>query len=448
MVPHLHTSTSARQHWGLLFALLLATTPSAASEAKRAPQDYGRPEERSADKALLWGPRVVFFPLWLTTEYGLRRPLGAVVQVAEREQWPKEIVDLFTFGDRRQITIFPSALFDFGLLPSVGFNAQWRYFVTDPNTVRLHFGTWGPDWVAIRFVDSYALSKNESIALDGRLVRRQDSYFFGFGPRSSADASSRYRSEHDEASFAYEARMWRSSAFQARSGVRRVSLGDETCCDAPSVYDSVSRGLYPRPPGLGESWVAGFEHVSITLDSRKPRPEEGTGVRLTFHCEGVAAPGETTRRAWVKYGAEVGAFVDLTGTQRVISVGAAVELADPLSGTIPFPEQATLGGARPMRGYVPNRLVDRSSFVAHLHYTWPIWVYLDGVIQVDVGNVFGARLDGFDARPFRLSSSIGVRSNGNRDSGFELLVGGATDPLDQGLHVSSLRFVVGAHHGF
>ena len=49
---------------------------------------------------------------------------------------------------------------------------------------------------------------------------------------------------------------------------------------------------------------------------------------------------------------------------------------------------------------------------------------------------------------FGLLGAIGVRSNGARDSGFELLVAAGTDPLEDGFHVSSFRLVIGSHHGF
>src|SRR5206468_2000669 len=85
-----------------------------------------------------------------------------------------------------------------------------------------------------------------------------------------------------------------------------------------------------------------------------------------------------------------------------------------------------------MRGYVHNRLIDRSALVARLQYAWPIWVYLDGVIHADVGNVFGPHFEGFEAGLLRLTSGIGIRSNGARDSGFELLVAGGADPFKDG----------------
>jgi hypothetical protein len=434
----------------LLSVAAVAMSPSPVLAAdKRPPQDYGAPkEDTSPEEVLLWAPRVGLYPLWLVSEYGIRRPVGAFVKVAERDQWPQEVVNFFTFGERRQVTIFPSAFFDFGLLPSVGFNAKWRYFLTDPNTVRLHFGTWGPDWIAARLVDTYAITEHETLSADLRWVRRKDNPFFGLGPDSRSAARSRYQSELLEASLAYEKRMWRSNVFEARVGVRSLTLSDGTCCGSPSVRESVDRGVFPEPPGLGQSYVGGFQRVALTLDSRKPRPEQGSGVRLAAHGEGVFAPGGSMRRAWVKYGAEAGAFVDVSGTQRVVSIVAAAELADPLLGTIPFVDQASLGGDQPMKGYLRNRLIGRSSVVAGLHYTWPVWVYLDGVIQVDVGNVFGARFEGFDPKLLRMTAGIGVRESGDRDAGFEFLVAGGTDPLAEGFHVSSFRFLVGSHHGF
>src|SRR5262245_36323538 len=96
--------SSTRALFALVLASLIWLTPSAArGEQKRLPQDYGAPKDQSPDQTLLWGPRVLLFPLWLTSEYALRRPMGALITVAEREQWPEEILDFFTFGERRQL---------------------------------------------------------------------------------------------------------------------------------------------------------------------------------------------------------------------------------------------------------------------------------------------------------------------------------------------------------
>src|ERR1044072_8377365 len=134
----------------------MALGGSARAAMKRDPQDYGAPKRGpSAPDALLWVPRIVLFPPWLVSEYLVRRPIGAPIRVAERQQWPFAIVAFFPFGARDQITLFPSALFDFGLKPSVGFNFGWDHFLTEPNRLRVHFGTWGPEWISAKVVDSY-----------------------------------------------------------------------------------------------------------------------------------------------------------------------------------------------------------------------------------------------------------------------------------------------------
>jgi hypothetical protein len=435
----------------VIAAVVAFARPAAAVTPERPAQDYGAPRRATTvGDVALWVPRVVLFPLWLTTEYLIREPVGALVRVAEQDQWPEQVVDFFTFGNRRQITVFPSALFDFGLLPSVGFNAQWKYFVSDPNTVRLHFGTWGPDWLTVRAVDEYALGRDTSVAMETSFVERKDNPFFGVGPRSP-DTKVRFQSTAADVGVRYTWRFWRSSAFSGGAGVRSLSFGSGTCCGDESLDDAVERGAVPEPPGLDDGYVAAYDRLSVSVDSRKPRPADGSGVRAEAHGEATFAPASqqaSVRRSWVKYGASAGAALDLTGTQRVVSLELDAELADPLLGDVPFTDLVSLGGDRLMRGFLPNRLIDRSAVVATLKYTWPIWMYLDGVVHADIGDVFDAHFEGFAPGLLRTTAGIGFQSSGARDSGFELLVAAGTDPLEDGFRVTSFRFVIGSHHGF
>ena len=444
---------------GLAVALaaVVVARPAAAETPERPVQDYGGPRKgTSAGKVLLWVPRVVLFPLWLVSEFVIRRPIGALVKAAEAGQWPEAIVSFFTFGDRRQITVFPSFLFDFGLLPSAGINAEWKYFLADPNTIRLHAATWGPEWLAFRAVDSYALGPTTSVALDASAIARQDNPFYGIGPRSGDDRS-RYQSTRLEVGTRYEWRFWHSSAVKVGLGVRSLSFGSGSCCGDPSLDAVVASGGTPAPPGFGDGYVAEYDRISFALDTRKPRPDEGSGVRVEAHAEGTFAqasqgdqrgPDGGRGRSWVNYGASAAAGLDLTGTQRVVSLAVDAELADPLNGQIPFTDLVSLGGDVLMRGFLRDRLLDRSALVSTLKYTWPIWVFLDGVIHADIGDVFDAHFEGFEPGLLRVTFGIGVRSNGARDSGFELLVAAGTDPLENGFHVSSFRLVIGSHHGF
>lgn len=358
--------------------------------------------------------------------------------------------ELFAFGDREQITFFPSALFELGLKPSVGFNLAWRYLAAEENTARLHFGTWGPDWIAVKASDSYDLRKHESVFVEGSLVRRRDNTFSGMGPRSAQDDRARYASTVTELAGGHVWRFWRSSSIQTRAGLRSLAFGEGGCCGEESLADALAAGRLTAP-GFGRGYAGPFQRMELQLDSRRPRPDPGGGLRLEAWEESVFpmdAPAGEERRSWVKYGGSVGGAIDPTGAQRVMSLIVSAELADPLAGTIPFTDQASLGGEARMPGYLRGRLVDRSSVVAVLQYRWPVWVYLDAVAHASLGNVYGAHFEGFDVRSSRLSTGLGLRSNGERDSRFEILFAVGSDPLDEGLRVSSFRLVFGSHHGF
>ncbi|MET0795293.1 MAG: hypothetical protein ABW061_27490, partial [Polyangiaceae bacterium] len=321
--------------------------------------------------------------------------------------------------------------------------------LADPNTLSVHAGTWGPDWVAVRARDQYDIDTKQAVSFEVSLVNRKDLPFYGIGPSSPQHPRRRYQALTSEFALGYAASLWRSSAIATRIGMRTLSFGDGTCCGSEAVQDAVNAGSIPAPPGLGEGYIAEFQGLTAAIDSRRPLPDNGTGFRTEVHGEAVLAPrrGDTPRRAWASYGATAGVAID-TWNGRVVGLSLNADFADPFTGTIPFTDQVSLGGNRPMRGYLQGRLIDRSSLVGTLQYTWPVWVYLNGVIQTDVGNVFGAHLDGFDFDLLRMSSGIGVRSNGSPDSGLEVLFAAATDPFNEGFHVSSFRLVFGSHHGF
>src|SRR5690606_7348280 len=115
---------------------------------------------------------------------------------------------------------------------------------------------------------------------------------------------------------------------------------------------------------------------------------------------------------------------------------------------VPFPELVTLGGQEPMRGLYPGRLYDRSAVVARLGYRWPIWIWLDGAIRMEVGNVFGQRLEGFRWERLRWSGAIGVESVGTPDNSFQFLVGLGSETFESGGTLNSFRVAVGTTSGF
>lgn len=86
-------------------------------------------------------------------------------------------------------------------------------------------------------------------------------------------------------------------------------------------------------------------------------------------------------------------------------------------------------------------------------YSWPIGPWLDGNLQVDVGNVFGPHLEGFDARLLRYSGAIGLTVTRSRDSPFqdapvELVVGVGSETFEHGGQIDSVRVMLGVPHTF
>ena len=130
----------------------------------------------------------------------------------------------------------------------------------------------------------------------------------------------------------------------------------------------------------------------------------------------------------------------MNGYQRLLGLSVMAEFADPTieRGEIPFTEQVTLGGARPMRAFLSGRLVDRSAAVAQLSYEWPVWVFLDGGLHYAVGNVFGEHLDGFEPGLLRQSFTLGLRSI-RAETTFEILSGSA-QTFDEGSEIESCAF--------
>ncbi len=457
-----------------------------ASDGERTPVDYdGRDEPTTAGDVLLWIPRILLSPLYFVSEYVIRRPLGALVTTAERDDWVEAVTDFFTFGPNGNMGIVPTGLFDFGFRPSIGVYYFWNDAGHEKNKVRLHAAWGGEDWRSLRVTDRVALDEDTDISLTGTLLQRPDYVFYGTGPRSRGP-DPRYRKDMLEARLGFSGYLASrphhaprtlseqptDSMLQAAVGVRDATFDLGTrCCDDPSVQSLIDDGRLSVPAGSRDGYTIAFEQLDLDLDTRRRREKlfeddasdwsqpSGSGVRFSVraeHATGLrrAAPSlaETTseRHAWLKYGGTLGGFWDVTEQQRVLGLQLVVDFVDPLidGSEIPFNEQVNLGGDRPMRGFLEGRLIDRSSAVLRFDYTWPIWVWLDGAVHYAVGNVFGEHLEGFEAGLLRQSAGVGIRAVGSRDHVFEMLLAFGTEPFDEGAEPESLRFVFGATSGF
>lgn len=413
---------------------------------------------------LLWVPRVLLFPAWAVSEYVVRRPLGWLTSTAERERWPTLIINFFTFGER-QGGILPTWLIDYGLRPSIGVYAFWNDFLVDGNDLRLRLAWGGTDTWLARAADRFELGPG-TLALNASYESRPDHVFYGIGDR--VDARARHFRSVVRGGVSYDVPWIRSSYGRFTASLRQVKLdGERRCCDDPSVNERVRAGTFGTPPGMDQVYDVAEQSATLVFDSRWPRfPEElelasdyvpppGNGVRLGLRAELAEltsqslATGDALASSWLHYGASLGGFVDVTGQQRLLGATVLLDFVDPLSsGAVPITDLISLGGERPLRGFLPSRLVDRSAAAVRLEYSWPVAVWLDGELLYETGNVFGAGLAGLELADFRSSIGLGLSAAGDQDHNFQLLLAVGTTSFRDGSELDSFRFVLGTTAGF
>lgn len=440
--------------------------PARGPDDRRAVPDYdGRSEPTTAGDVALWIPRVVLFPLYLVSEYVIRRPLGWLVSTAEREHWPALLIDFFTFEDRK-IGVVPTFIIDLGLRPSVGLYFFWNDFLAPGNDLRLRATYGGRGAYHLRVADRFELGPGQLTA-SASYEMRPDNVFYGIGDGVDRDRA-RYQSSIARGDLIWRVPWFRSSYARFGLDIRQAELdGGSTCCDSPSIDERVAAGDYEQPAGINQVYDLTGQAAELVFDSRYPRFPDGlelasdfvappgTGVRAAVRLAAVEllsqtlAPREALADAWFRYGASLGAHYDLTGYQRAISATVAVDFVDAVGGgEVPLTDLVTLGGERPLRGFLANRLVDHSAAVLRLEYRWPIAVWFDGTFQYEVGNVFGPALEGFDLSDFRSSYGFGLSAIGAPDHPFQVLLAVGTDRFSEGGAPDSFRFVFGSTAGF
>lgn len=418
------------------------------ADPKREIPDYdGRGNlDADGDVWALWIPRIVLSPLYVANEFVLRRPLGALVRHAERERWADSVVQLFTFGEGGRSLIVPTALFDFGLLPSVGFYYSGEDVGATGNATRLHAATWGTRWINATGADRYAINKTDRVQVRFEFKRSEDNLFFGLGPDVTRDAESRYGLERLEGGVSYRGQLTTAARLDVESGIHRISFVEGECCNDPSLDTQIANGAVMAPPGYREPYTAAYARVDLTLDTRRPRPDPGDGVYLQLH--GKPSFDLDEARSWIWYGGVLGGAIDLTGRRRTLRLQLALDFVDSMAGgSIPFTEYPMLGGEL-MPGFVTGWMTGRSTAAAQLGYTWPVWLGLDAQTRFTVGNAFGEHLDGIAPRELRMSGDLGFTTSAAHDQGFEILFGLGTETFQQGAQITSVRVTVGSRRGF
>jgi hypothetical protein len=417
--------------------------------------DYdGRgPAPTSPGEVALWVPRAALSPLYFVTEYVVRLPLSIAIPAAEDADWPRKIYAFFTFGPDHKAGFAPVGLVEFNFNPSIGVYAFSDDTGFKGNDLRAHVEAWPDDW-------AYG-SLTQRIRIDERTVQlrlsgitRPHKVFYGLGSNSLEAAQSRYTLQRVDESAALEWRFWRSSRIEAASGGRDVITKDGHFAGNPTLTQEAAAGAFSVPFGFGREYTVEYNHVLASIDSRRISAAPSSGAMLELSAEQANSLRDKPATGWFRYRGTAGAYADLNGRGRVLGLSATTLFVDPLgSQPVPFTELVYLGGDHPMLGYYDGRLRDRSAAVATASYTWPIGAWLDGDLQLEIGNVFGAHLDGFDVRLLRFSGAFGLAyaASGNapfQDAPLQLIVGLGSETFEHGGQIDSVRVMLGVPQPF
>jgi len=399
-------------------------------------------------QGFLWVPRTIFFPLYFLFEFVIRHGLGVATSEAEERELPTRVRDAFVFGPNDDYKIYPVFLIDFPLRATVGVNGRFRNIPVDNTTLSLS-GNFG----GVRFLSgSLGVRWNppdRTWQLGGSAdAERFEDLFYGLGSEASADNRARYDVVGYDMGVNYMVEPWKRGAITLNTGYRYRAFGaDARGTTIPELVEDAK--ISELPPGFPEGYSAWFLDARIEFDSRRPRPEPGSGVRFGGGFDLGVDPvrGDTSDR-WIVYGAAVRGFLDVSGHNHTLSLGAIALFSDALRGEVPFTELPVVSGSGPMPGFVGRFLSGDSAFVVNFQFTWPIWILLDGKVFFAVGNVFDGHLSNFAFDDLRMSFGGGVQAHGAEKTYFELMFGGGTETFAQGSKVTSFRVLFGVSSDF
>jgi hypothetical protein len=425
----------------VLALLFFGTLVRADDVVKRPVPDYdGRGDDpTTAGDVLVWVPRIIVSPIYLVTEFIIRRPMKALVVWVEDVKLVERAFDFFGIG--KPLGFVPTFYFDLASNPHFGIYFFWD---AGPNSLRFS-GSAGVNFLSATLRDRVTIAENLLVGLRLHGSNRSDALFYGIGPLVNDDRPSRYEIRRLEVSGSLEwGPVGRYIGLQV--GERDIEFGTGSCCNDPSLAEAVANGYFPTPFGFADGGFRGpFGHLRLTLDSRPSLPNAGVGA--TF--DGEIGSDTIHDRSWARFGGQASASIDPVGGRRVLTLTLGAQFAEPLSGPdVPFTELVGLGGFGPLPAFAPGQLIGRSAVDATLTYEWPIWIWLVGAAHVAVGNVFGDHLSDFDANLLRLSVGLGIRSVGSVDHRFQFLFALGTAPFSTGGSIDSVRLVFGGVTGF
>lgn len=420
-----------------VLAILAAPTAVRADLPPRRPlPDYdgrGTPPP-SPSEVLSWVPRVLLFPAYVITEYGIRTPIAWALTNLER----RGAIDwvLKSRQHRGELHIVPTAVVDLGSITSVGLSLTWRRAFVTGNELRLRIATGGTNTWRLLLHDRYMVTPTALFGLKAEYLERADWRFHGLGPDTREGDEQRFHWARADATAFTQWDVNPHGRLELSTGLRHDRFGDP-------------RWIPQFPlPGFENKGTL-FARASTFIDSRPADTPNVTGARFEGRIEYDIDLSRPRSRRWIAYEIEGSVFIEVMHPGRVLGFRAFAAFTDPLSQEpVPLVDLVTLGGFETMRGWFVGRFRGESAAVFTLSYRYPVWYLLDGTVYFEAGNVFGRHLEGFDPRLLFGSAGVGFRSTGHRDVSFDVLLAVGTSRFDEPFALRNVRLALGINRGF
>ncbi len=415
----------------------------------RAIPDYdGRPPDRaSAAEVLVWIPRGLFFPVRVGLDYLIRKPLVLGLTALEEHRVVDKVKSVFTWADGKA-GIIPTAFYEFGISPSVGFYAFYDEPYGSGSKQILRGGFWSDkQQLALENRISVFKDNGGSLYTKGLFSHRPDHPFYGIGPVSLESYRADFNMLKTELAIGLESIIQKLNRIHFVLSYRYTNHSDG---DHPSVRDLFPIENQSIVPGWGDYHLIGAT-LRLELDSRSPYRDftDGTGLRMDLVISYSIDPADRELR-FLRWSGDLAGFLDISGYNHVLGLRLYTACIEPYGQrAVPFTELVQLGGIEYMPAFLDGRFRGASGTLLSLDYRYPIWAYLDGELFVGLGNTFGRHLEGFAWDRLFLNWGLGVRSNHSRDISFDVLLTFGSNRLDaDSFEIDRVGFVIGMNQGF
>jgi hypothetical protein len=355
---------------------------------------------RTVARVLLFPVRVI---VWLVAA-PIRGTLWAYERYRLRDRW-KAIF----FNDEETIGLYPVAFFETGF----GFNVGARFIHRDlfgngeRFKARASFGGRFQQIYAAGFDSGQLMGELVELELEAQYEIRPHDQFFGIGNGDQVDdvaapidpyddptaVDSRFRQTTGRVSALADVLLIGPLSGRLSSAVLWKSFDRSDLADIEDDEDIANHYQLDALPAFEDGANYVYSEFELRYDTRRPAnrfeaasvPSQGL---LVSGFTGLASGFEGARTAYVRYGTDLQAYINLGASPRALVLRALVEGIEGDLEQVPFVDLPRLGGPILLRGYKQDRFRDRVMALGSAEYQFDVSNMFSAFLFVDGGRVY------------------------------------------------------------